>query len=31
VTSDWRENGPQSAGYCKQNGNDVTKLEPGMR
>lgn len=30
VTSDWRENGPQGAGYYKQNGNDVTRLEPGM-
>lgn len=30
VTSDWRENGPQGPGYYKQNGNDVTKLEPGM-
>jgi hypothetical protein len=30
VAGDWRENGPSGAGYYKQNGNDVTKLEPGM-
>lgn len=30
VTSDWRENGPAGPGYYKQNGNDVTKLQPGL-
>lgn len=30
VAGDWRENGPEGPGYYKQNGNDVTKLVPGM-
>ncbi len=31
VTSDWRENGPEGPGYYKQNGNDITRLEPGLQ
>jgi hypothetical protein len=30
VTSDWSENGPDGPGFYKRNGNDVTKLQPGM-
>lgn len=28
---DWQTNGPQGPGVYKQNGNDVTKLAPGLQ
>ena len=30
VSADWSENGPEGPGFYKRNGNDVTKLEPGL-
>ena len=30
VTTDWSNNGPDGAGYYTVNGNDVTKLQPGL-
>ena len=30
VSSDWSESGPDGGGFYKRNGNDVTKLKPGM-
>ncbi len=30
VTSDYHETGPDGPGYYKVNGNDVTKLQPGL-
>jgi hypothetical protein len=30
VSSDWSENGPDGGGFYKKNGNDVTKLKPGL-
>ncbi|HEX2593258.1 MAG TPA: hypothetical protein VHL34_17280 [Rhizomicrobium sp.] len=29
--SDWQTNGPQGPGVYKRNGNDVTKLSPGLQ
>ena len=30
VAGDWSENGPDGPGFYKRNGNDVTKLQPGL-
>ena len=30
VSGDWSENGPDGPGFYKRNGNDVTKLQPGL-
>jgi hypothetical protein len=30
VSSDWSDNGPDGGGFYKRNGNDVTKLKPGL-
>ena len=30
VAGDWSETGPDGPGFYKRNGNDVTKLQPGL-
>jgi hypothetical protein len=30
VSGDWTDNGPDGGGFYKRNGNDVTKLKPGL-
>ena len=29
-SGDWSDNGPDGPGFYKRNGNDVTKLQPGL-